>query len=188
MVTSRIDNGGCPVLPGHDPGAPEVDELDFTESLPRHKGKGDLTNQELKFINLHVIWNVPVKTALILSGYPDYSEQHAFVVGRKIVSRYEQSAEASKVFIDLNFGPVEIARGIIDIARNCPNAQVRLNALALAAKCAGMLRDQIEKRPGVTIIIKGRDYAVPGAGWPAAMHLDNQPKTMQIKAPVAITR
>ena len=149
--------------------------------------KTELTEMELRFINLHVVWNVPVKSALILSGYPDYSEQHSFVVGRNIVSKYESQARGAEIFSVLNFGPTEIALGIIEIARNAPNLQVRLNALALAAKASGMLKEQVESQPGVTIIIKGRDNqpAVLCGGSPAQLH---QYKPKALPGPVAITR
>jgi hypothetical protein len=176
---------GEEMMPIMDPNEHEVS----TAALHHHQGniKGGLTERELKFIQLHVVWNVPVKRALILSGYPNYSEQHAFVVGRKIVSKYECWAGGAEIFSDLNFGPVDIARSIIDIAVHCPNAQVRLNAIALAAKCTGMLREAIEAQPGVTIIIKGRDDqpAVPGGGSPAQPYQD---KPKALAGPVAITR
>ena len=150
--------------------------------------KTELTEMELRFINLHVVWNVPAKSALVLAGYREYSERYSQILARKIVAKYEDGTESREIFSDLNFGPTEIAAGIKAIALHSPNAQVRLNALALAAKASGMLKDQVESQPGVTIIIKGRDEAVPGGGRPAAMHLENQPKTMQITGSVAVTR
>jgi len=150
--------------------------------------KAELTQSEYRFVTLHVHNHIPAKTALILAGYREYSERYSQILARKIVAKYEYGTESREIFSDLNFGPTEIAAGIKAIALHSPNAQVRLNALALAAKASGMLKDQVESQPGVTIIIKGRDEAVPGGGRPAAMHLENQPKTMQITGSVAVTR
>jgi hypothetical protein len=149
--------------------------------------EGEMTNQELRFINLHVSGTVPAKSALVLAGYREYSERYAQILARKIVAKYECGTESREIFSDLNFGPTEVARGIIALAVHCPNAQVRLNALALAAKCVGMLRDQIEAQPGVTIIIKERNDqpAVPCGGSPAQLHQD---KPKALPGPVAITR
>jgi hypothetical protein len=106
---------------------------------------------------------------------------------QKIVAKYESSAEAGEMFRVLNFGLTEIARGIISQAEYCPNPQVWLNALALAAKASGMLRDQIKQQPGVTIIIKEREdqLAVPCGGSPAHLHQD---KPKAIPGPMAITK
>ena len=153
--------------------------------------KVELTEQELKFIQLHVIQNVQAKSALVAAGYKEYSDQYAYIVARKIVKKYERWGEGAEIFSDLNFGPLEIARGIVNMAINCPNAQVRLNALALCAKATGMLKDQIEQQPGVTIIIKGRDDAATADMRPPAIsHAEahKQPAPdVRATGPIAIT-
>lgn len=148
--------------------------------------KGNLTAQELKYISLHLTYGIPPLTALTLAGYPEYSDQHAYFVGRKIVKKYESQVGALDLFINLNYGPQEIARTIIDVAVNCPNQQIRLNAAALAAKAVGLLKEAIDAQPGVTIIIKGRDaeqHAQPGGREPAKIH-----KEQAITGPVALIK
>ena len=81
----------------------------------------ELTETELRFINLHVIWNVPAKSALVLAGYREYSERYSQILARKIVAKYEDGTESREIFSDLNFGPLKIAGGIINIATHCPN-------------------------------------------------------------------
>jgi hypothetical protein len=152
--------------------------------------KGEMTQKEQKFIFLHLTANVPAKTALIAAGYREYSERHSQILARKIIAKYESRADTTEIFSNLNFGPQEIARGIIHLAIHCPNSQVRLNALALCAKAVGMLRDQIESTPGVTIIIKGRDSESVQVGGrePAAAYTAKHTAEIKSDKPVALVR
>jgi len=167
----------------------EKEDIENIEKEVMIDNKGQLTNQERTFILLHLIHHIPARIALVSAGYKKYTDKHAYLVAAKIRKKYELGTEGAEIFSDLNFGPMEIARGIVDIARNCPNQQVKLNALALCAKATGLLRDAIEAQPGVTIIIKGRDTeaqaAQPGGREPAKI---TQQHGAVPTGPVAITR
>jgi hypothetical protein len=167
-----------------------IEECKDIENIEPIDIKGELTEKERKFIFLHLTANVPAQTALIAAGYREYSENHAYAVARKIIKKYESRAETTEIFSDLNFGPHEIARGIVHLAIHCPNSQVRLNALALCAKAVGMLRDQIESTPGVTIIIKGRDSESVQVGGrePAAAYTAKHTAEVKSDKPVALVR
>ena len=152
--------------------------------------KEEMTEKELKFIRLYLIDHVPAKIALVAAGYRKYNDTYASTVAQKIKKKYECSTQGAEILSDLNFGAVEIAQGIIDIARTCPNAQVRLNALALCAKAAGLLKEAADQAPGVTIVIKGRDQGVdaPGGREPAPYTPTGPSVAVQVNGPVALTK
>jgi hypothetical protein len=153
--------------------------------------KDELSEKERKFVLLHLMAGVRVKDALILAGYREYEDHYASTIGRKIVKKYERQADGREIFSDLNFGPAEIARGIMHIAIHAPNLQIRLNALALAAKATGLLKEAIDQAPGVTIVIKGRGSdsdAQAGGREPEPYRPNNPAVAVQVNGPVALTR
>ena len=152
--------------------------------------KEEMTEKELKFIRLYLIDHVPAKIALVAAGYRKYQDQYAYAVAQKIKKKYECLTEGREIFSDLNFGPIEIAQGIIDIARTCQNTQVRLNALALCAKASGLLKEATDQVPGVTIVIKGRDADAgqPGTREPAPYKPQGPSVAVQVNGPVALTK
>lgn len=181
---------------------PEVDPAlldiynkeEYQENIESNKEvieiKEEMTEKELKFIRLYLIDHVPAKIALVAAGYRKYNDTYASTVAQKIKKKYECSTQGAEILSDLNFGAVEIAQGIIDIARTCPNAQVRLNALALCAKAAGLLKEAADQAPGVTIVIKGRDQGVdaPGGREPAPYTPTGPSVAVQVNGPVALTK
>jgi hypothetical protein len=162
-----------------------------TNNLQPIDNKSDLTEREIDFIRLTTLDGIPPLTAMITAGYPQYTDAYAYYLARQIVKKYERCTEGREIFSDLRFGPIEIAQGIIEIARHAPNLQVRLNALALAAKASGLLKEAVDTAPGVTITIKGRDQddqSVIG-GRDAPEYAPNAPGVqVQVLGPIAITR
>jgi hypothetical protein len=151
--------------------------------------KEELTEREYKFIRLTHIDHVPPLIALVAAGYPKYQDRYAYDMARKIRKKYECLADGRQIFSDLNFGAVEIAQGIIDIAQTCQNVQVRLNALALAAKASGLLKEAVDQAPGVTIIIKTQDDDDAVGGREPVPYSPSSPSVaVQVNGPVALTK
>jgi hypothetical protein len=186
-----LSPSGSPLNPaGHPIVYNNIEESIEVKDIEPIDIKAELSEKEQKFIQLHLLGNVPALTALVTAGYREYSGTYGYVVAQKIIKKYECRADTGEIFSNHNFGAHEIARGIIHLAINCPNAQVRLNALALCAKAVGMLRDQIDQAPGVTIIIKGRnsESVEIGGREPSILHKTTHTKEIKSDKPVALVR
>lgn len=137
------------------------------------KIKDRLTAQELRFLEIY--FNSPrlkgkdkvtINSAMLSAGYGDYSMPVRYRIARNIVKRYERGAGgAAQVFQDIGFGPVSVARGIASHAENAQSEAVSLNALALAARCQGMMAEKEERGQGINIIINtGPTPSTPSPG------------------------
>jgi hypothetical protein len=141
------------------------------------KIKDRLTTQELRFLEIY--FNSPrlkgkdkvtINSAMLSVGYGDYSLQIRYRIARNIVKKYERGAGgAGKIFQDIGFGPVRVAMGIADKAENAQSEAVSLNALALAARCQGMMEPtEAGRSTGVQIIINTGPAAAPDPAAPGA--------------------
>jgi hypothetical protein len=116
--------------------------------------KNKLTLKEVNFLELFFAGGVTIEKALIAAGYQSKSQRYLYRVAAKIVQKYEQQADDTrKIFQEIGFGQVKIAQGIKNLAEKAKSEMVRLNALALAAKCCRMTSEPEGSFQGVNIII-----------------------------------
>jgi hypothetical protein len=128
--------------------------------------KAAFTEKELKFLKLYLLGDVTQEMAMIYAGYKATQPRYVRFLAKKIIQKYEsQGGDHQKIFREIGFGEVEIAMGIKNLAQNAKSEMVRLNALALAAKCLGLTKEQVEGVGGITIIFEVADQpaALPGA-------------------------
>lgn len=132
--------------------------------------KAEFTEKELKFLKLYLLGDVTQEMAMIYAGYKATQPRYVRFLAKKIIQKYEsQGGDHQKIFREIGFGEVEIAMGIKNLAQNAKSEMVRLNALALAAKCLGLTKEQLEGAGGITIIFEGPEAQVPGPGAPPAL-------------------
>ena len=115
--------------------------------------------------------------AMIYAGYKATQPRYVRFLAKKIIQKYEsQGGDHQKIFREIGFGEVEIAMGIKNLAQNAKSEMVRLNALALAAKCLGLTKEQVEGAGGITIVFEQPD--APGQQ-PAASLDPGKPEQAQ---------
>ncbi|MCX5887935.1 MAG: hypothetical protein NTY36_00615 [Deltaproteobacteria bacterium] len=105
-----------------------------------------------------------------------------------ILKKYERSAgEVAKIFSDIGLGQAVIAMKIKDLIDTATSDTVRLNALALAAKCVGMAREVEVQPQRISIILNvgNGPKPDPAAGRPALAY---QGKMSVPGKPLAITK
>lgn len=116
--------------------------------------KGKLTLKEINFLELYFAGGYTIEKAIIAAGYQSKNQRFLYRVAAKIVQKYEQQADdARKIFQEIGFGQVKIAQGIKNLAEKAKSEMVRLNALALAAKCCRMTSEPEGSYQGINIII-----------------------------------
>lgn len=159
--------------------------------------KGKLTLQELKFLEIYFTTpyspkkgRMTIEKAMIAAGYTNISQRERYRIAAKIVKKYEdQTEDARKIFQDIGFGPVEIAKGIKALAKTARSEMVKLNAHGMAAKASRMLREPEQTHQGVQIIINCASPS-PGQGQGPPVQVNVQevrPAIPKPKKPLQIT-
>jgi len=126
--------------------------------------KDKLTLKELNFLELYFAGGYTIEKAVIAAGYESKSQRYLYRVAAKIVQKYEQQgSDTRKIFQEIGFGQVKIAQGIKNLAEKAKSEMVRLNALALAAKCCRMTSEPESSHTGISITINtGPSPGEPG--------------------------
>lgn len=160
-------------------------ENGIEDDKPSFDLKAQLTVKELKFIELYLVGDHNVETAMESAGYTGYHPHSLYRLGRRIVQKYEsQAGDHRKIMRAMGYGESKIIEMLIDSAQNAKSDMVKLNARVALAKCLGLNNDVVQTHLGVNIIITGRSQrppeAVEGGGRPAQIHAIQAPKARQI--------
>jgi hypothetical protein len=160
-------------------------ENGIEDDKPSFDLKAQLTVKELKFIELYLVGDHNVETAMESAGYTGYHPHSLYRLGRRIVQKYEsQAGDHRKIMRAMGYGESKIIELLIDSAEKAKSDMVKLNARVALAKCLGLNNDVVQTHLGVNIIITGRSQRPPGAveggGRPAQIHAVQAPKARQI--------
>jgi hypothetical protein len=163
----------------------EDDGKNGIEKGSRFDLKEQLTDKELRFIELVLSGEHTKETAMELAGYAGMNKSYLRLLASKIIAKYETKAgDHRKIMRARGYGEVKVIELLIDSAENAPTATVKLNARIALAKCLGLNNDVVQTHLGVNIIITGRSPRPPdpveGGGRPAQIHAVQPPKPRQI--------
>lgn len=141
--------------------------------------KNLLTVKELNFLENFISGEMTIEEAMVLAGYGNLSQRYIYQIAQKTIRKFEQSApDAKKIFRDIGFGELSVAKGIKRLALKGKSEVVQLNAYALAAKCLQITREQPDLTQGVNIIIscsqEEKHELEPGRIRPATVWLQRQ--------------
>lgn len=140
--------------------------------------KNLLTVKEVKFLENFISGEYTIEEAMLEAGYGNLSQRYLYQVAQKIIKKYEESApDAKKVFRDIGFGELSVAKGIKKLAQKGKSEVVQLNAHALAAKCLQMTQETPQINVGFQVVIKcsQEEQALePGRVRPATIYLERQ--------------
>ena len=90
-----------------------VDRVDSKSDL-----KANMTQRELKFLEIYLTGKHNIDKAMILAGYEGYHPNSLYRLGRKIVQKYEQQAgDHRKIFRAIGAGEIAVAQGLLNLAR-----------------------------------------------------------------------
>lgn len=122
--------------------------------------KSPLNASELKFIELHLVEKVGKDEAMISAGYGRYGQRWRFIIGSRIIQKYESRASDRRIlFREMGAGEVAICQGLLNLARNARSEQVQRAAWADLASCLGLKAEQIESFQGVTLNVYSQEEA-----------------------------
>ena len=104
-------------------------ELNLADSSARDL-KAPMTDNELKFIELHLVEHMPIDEAMISAGYGHFHERTRYQIARRITQKYESRADDRRIlFRELGAGEVAICQGLLNLARNARSEQVQPGCL-----------------------------------------------------------
>ncbi len=122
--------------------------------------KQPLTNQELKFIENHLIHHMTIDQSMISAGYGSFQERTRYNIARRIMQKHESRASDRRIlFREMGAGEIAICQGLLDLAQNARSEQVRRAAWADLASCMGLKAEQIESFQGVTLNVYSQGEA-----------------------------
>jgi len=148
--------------------------------------KTQITEKELKFIQLYLSGEYTTEIAMNLSGYENLHPRYKYFLASKIIQKYESSAgEHRKTFRAVGAGEVSVAQGLLKLATTAKSEMVRLNAWIAIGKILGLTQDVVAINQGIQIVIKGRGEGPAGGGRPAHVNQD-QPRALP--ATLSITK
>jgi hypothetical protein len=148
--------------------------------------KTQVTEKELKFIQLYLSGEYTTEIAMNLSGYENFHPRYKYFLASKIMQKYEsQAGDHRKIMRAMGYGETKAIKMLIDSATNAKSEMVRLNARAILAKCLGLHQDVVAANQGIQIIIKGREPVEQAPGRPAQ---GRQVPARSIPATMAITK
>ncbi len=155
-------------------------EGDIVSKENKFNIKDVLTVKELIFLENFISGDYTIQEAMILAGYGNLSERWIYQIAQKTIRKYENSGqEAKKVFRDIGFGELSVAKGIKKLAQQGKSEVVQLNAYALAAKCLQMTQEAPVLQVGFQVVIKcsqEEDQLESGRVRPATIWLREQGK------------
>ena len=112
--------------------------------------KDQLTQKELKFLDIYLSGEVTMERAMLLAGYENYHPRYVYDKASKILQKYEsQGGGAQKIFRAIGFGEVSVAKGIKKLATkgksevgpakcSCPGRQMPANDARGCADSCGV--------------------------------------------------
>jgi len=140
-------------------------EKESVNDIP--KLKDQLTDKEIKFLDIYLSGEYTIDSAMVLAGYGNYERKYRYQLSRKIIEKYESGAEgARKVLRQCGVGEVRVAKKI-DALMEAPSERTQLGATELAAKCLGMTQEQRGPTQAIQIIINTVPAPGPGGPGPA---------------------
>lgn len=151
--------------------------------------KSQITEKELRFIELYLTGDLTVDKAMESAGYTGYHKKSLYRLGRKIVGKYECSTgDHRKIFRAIGAGETAVAKGLFKLATTAKSEMVQLNAWATLAKCLGLTKEVVDGVEGIQIVINSsRGLDKPGQHRPAQVHND-QPEAPAAPPGTQITR
>lgn len=137
--------------------------------------KDQLTQKELKFLDIYLSGEVTMERAMLLAGYENYHPRYVYDKASKILQKYESQGEVLKKYS----GPSDLVRsrsqrGSRSWPQRASQRWAQLNAHALAAKCLQMTQEVAPIRVGFQLIIKcsqEESQLEPGRVRPAIIYL-----------------
>jgi hypothetical protein len=120
-----------------------------------NKAETSLLNaQELAFLSAYLKGGISIDKAMISAGYAHFSQQHRYEIARKVVKAYARGTEdRANILRDIGLSEVEVAHSLKQMIDSARSEQVKLNALALAAKCLRLTDEPVSTHQGVSIHI-----------------------------------
>ena len=139
-ISNNTDNDDC------------KQDIDIAAASARDL-KSQLSESELKFIELHLVQKLGKDEAMIQAGYGRFGQVWRCTLGSRIINKYESKAQDRRnLFRELGAGEVTICLGLLEIAQNMSNGvMARRAAWADLASCMGLKQEQIENFQGVTL-------------------------------------
>jgi hypothetical protein len=157
-------------------------------SLGDNRGSTHIwTQTELDFLVKYLSGKYSIDNAMKSAGYSGLPISSRYDKARKLVKAYVSGTEdKANIFRDVGLSEAEVAKSIKDLTENARSEQVKLNALALAAKCLRLTDEPERTHQGVTINIithpGGQQQGAPDR--PAS----TQVSIMPTSKPLQITR
>lgn len=122
--------------------------------------KTQLTAQELKFIEYHIVMGLAVVKSMKLAGYFENSDGMYFYRSKKILRRYEEREEDRRhIQRALGYGEVFVIDSMAKLAKGAKSEIARANAIATLGRWLGMDKEVLQGAGGVTIVIQAYDGA-----------------------------
>lgn len=170
----------------------KVNDIDYNDNRDFKSAtrlKDQITEKELKFLEIYLKGGHNIEEAAILAGYEGYSQRHLYRIGQKIVEKYESQVEDHRIILRaMGAGEVEIINGLLKLARKAKSEMVRLNAWSQLSKILGLTKEQLEGAGGLTIVFEGPSEAQPSPGAPPLPPSQGEIKVVQSKKPMMITK
>ena len=133
-----------------------IDCRSLPPEIIRFHAKGPLSEPEATFIFCYLSGEHDIKSAMLAAGYGRYGEKYRYLLGKKILKKYELSAGGvPEIMRDMGYGEVEVLKMLVQAATEFRSETVKLNARIALAKALGM-QDTAQVSPlmGVQIVIK----------------------------------
>lgn len=148
--------------------------------------KSQMTQKELRFIEIYLSGNYNQINAMKLAGYESKSDQYLGKLATKIVWKYERGTPDKRDILRmLGFGEVKVMQLMIEAATGFRSETVKQKARETLGSWLGLKAETFDGVEGITIIIQGREGAAPGSLATAepqkALPAPTGPKTRMIK-------
>jgi len=131
--------------------------------------KDQLTEKELKFIEIYMLGEITKEKAMELAGYTGYHQRWVYYLAAKIIQKYESRAEDHrKIARAIGAGEVTVLRGLLELAQNARAEAVRCKAWEALASCLGLKSEPVESFQGMQIVIRGMEPGDVQVGGQAA--------------------
>jgi len=149
-----------------------------------------LTHQEINFLILYLSGSHTIDSAMKSAGYANLSQPQRYRLAKKVVKAYARGTEdKANIFRDAGLSEVEVAQNIKKLAETARSEQVKLNALALAAKCLRLTDEPERTHHGVRININIMQApAQPHPGPPDRPTVSIHQQQVSTSKPLQITK